>query len=107
MSLKILRAMRGLTQADVANYLGITRAAYTNIENGKRQLNATLIIKLADILQVSSDEILDRFNVSLANELKLDERLTNLLVDLSPVEVQRVIDFVVGLKAARPRENLL
>ena len=107
MSLKILRAMRGLTQADVANYLGITRAAYTNIENGKRQLNATLIIKLADILQVSSDEILDRFNVSLANEVKLDERLTNLLVDLSPVEVQRVIDFVVGLKAARPRENLL
>ena len=106
MSLKILRAMRGLTQADVANYLGITRAAYTNIENGKRQLNATLIIKLADILQVSSDEILDRFNVSLANELKLDERLTNLLVDLSPVEVQRVIDFVVGLKAARPRETL-
>lgn len=107
MSLKILRAMRGLTQADVANYLGITRAAYTNIENGKRQLNATLIIKLADILQVSSDEILDRFNVSLANEVKLDERLTNLLVDLSPVKVQRVIDFVVGLKAARPRENLL
>ena len=56
---------------------------------------------------MSSDEILDRFNVSLANEFKLDERLTNLLVDLSSVEVQRVIDFVVGLKAARPRENLL
>jgi len=31
----------------------------------------------------------------------LDNELVNLLVDLSPSEVQRVRDFVAGLKASR------
>lgn len=58
MSLKSLRKLRGFTQEDVAGKLCITRAAYTNIENGKRQLDAATIIKLAGILDASADAIL-------------------------------------------------
>jgi len=58
MTLKELRNSRGWTQEEVAEKLCITRAAYTNIENGKRQLDATTIIKLVDIFGVSADIIL-------------------------------------------------
>ena len=58
MTLKELRNSRGWTQEEVAEKLCITRAAYTNIENGKRQLDAATIIKLVDIFSVSADAIL-------------------------------------------------
>ena len=36
LNLKQLRNSLGLSQAEVASHLNISRAAYTNIENGKR-----------------------------------------------------------------------
>lgn len=104
MSLKSIRNMRHLTQEDVANYLHITRAAYTNIENGKRQLDAATIIKLSDVLNVSADEILDLQKKPAVSDGRLDEELVNLLLDLSPSELQRAKDFVAGLKAARTKD---
>ncbi|MFV0497460.1 MAG: LexA family protein [Candidatus Fimivivens sp.] len=60
MTLKELRTRRGLTQADVARELGLSRASYTNIENGKRGLEASQIAKLSEILNCSADEIVGR-----------------------------------------------
>lgn len=40
--LKDLRKTRNVTQVKVANYLGITRGAYTNIENGVVSLTPLL-----------------------------------------------------------------
>ena len=108
MSLKSLRNEKGYTQEAVASHLNITRAAYTNIENGKRQLDSYTIVQLADLYQVPADLILGRTfesadteNQPTAKGDELDDELVNLLVDLSPSEVQRVLDFVAGLKASR------
>ena len=106
MELKSLRQSHNYTQEYIANQLGITRAAYTNIENEKRQLDPASIITLANLYNVSADVILGRESfveakTPTANGDGLDEALVNLLVDLSPAEVQRVVDFVAGLIAAR------
>lgn len=53
--LKQLRKQLGETQAELADFLGITRAAYTNIENGKREPDFETIIKLANHFSVTID----------------------------------------------------
>lgn len=50
MDLSKKRASKGMTQAELAKALGISRAAYTNIENGKRQPSVKVAKKLAVIL---------------------------------------------------------
>lgn len=56
--LKFLRNQSGETQAELANFLGITRAAYTNIENGKREPDYDTIKKLANHFSVTIDYLL-------------------------------------------------
>jgi transcriptional regulator with XRE-family HTH domain len=58
--LKELRNQKGITQEDVANYLGITRPAYTAYESGRRQPDDTIKGKLADYYNVSLDYLLGR-----------------------------------------------
>ena len=53
--LKELRIASGETQADIASMLGITRAAYTNIENEKREPDYETLKKLANHYSVSID----------------------------------------------------
>lgn len=104
MSLKSLRAEHGYTQEVVAKHLNISRAAYTNIENGKRQMDSDTIIQLADFYGISTDEILDRAEIKNQPTVKddeLKEALVSFLVDLTPSELQRVRDFVAGIKANR------
>ena len=56
--LKYLRQRQGVSQKDVASYLGITRQAYSNYENGNRQPDNEAVLKLAEYFDVSADTIL-------------------------------------------------
>lgn len=58
--LRQLRLELGLTQAQVAEQLGITRGSYTYYENGNRQPRPELLIRLADFYQVSIDYLAGR-----------------------------------------------
>ncbi|MDK2899348.1 MAG: hypothetical protein PWQ10_535 [Patescibacteria group bacterium] len=53
------RTNRGLTQEQVANLLGISRATYLNIETGKSKPNVSLLEKLANKLNVPVAEFFD------------------------------------------------
>lgn len=53
-----LRKERGLTQVDLAEQLGVAQPVVSDYERGELRLHGELIIKLADILGVSSEEIL-------------------------------------------------
>lgn len=53
------RAVRGLTQEQVANFLGISRATYNNIESGKSKPNVDIIERLSTILNVPVAEFFD------------------------------------------------
>jgi len=60
MRLKELRKAAGKTQADIAELIGVTRGAYTNIENGKRETDTASLCVLADYFNVSVDYLLGR-----------------------------------------------
>ena len=58
--LKDLREDRDLKQQQVADYLGITRSAYSNYETGSREIPLAVLMKAADFYQVSVDYLLGR-----------------------------------------------
>lgn len=60
LNIKTVRKDNGYTQAEVAKYLSITRAAYTNIENGRSDPNTATLLKLADFFDCSVDLLLGR-----------------------------------------------
>ncbi|MGH2152919.1 helix-turn-helix domain-containing protein, partial [Enterococcus faecalis] len=58
--IKDLRTEKKLTQQDVADYLGITRPAYTAYESGKRQPDFETLQKLATLFDVTTVFLLGR-----------------------------------------------
>ena len=55
--LKSKRASFGHTQQDVADYAGITRTYYTEIENGNRNCTLKIWLKIAELLQIPESEL--------------------------------------------------
>jgi len=110
--LKVLRKERGLTQVQLAQAIHVERSSVGKYEgNSKIVPSDDVKQRIAEYFDVSIDYLLGRTEVR--NSWKsekptaqgdgLDEALVNLLVDLTPAEVQRVVDFVAGLKAARTK----
>ena len=56
-TLKVHRAIKKLTQADLADLAGITRASVNAIEGGRMTPSILLALKLAEALDVSVNEI--------------------------------------------------
>lgn len=57
-NLKKLRETKGLSRKDMTEKLGITQAAYGNYEMANREPKITQIIKIANVLGVTTDELL-------------------------------------------------
>ena len=57
--IKLLRKELGLTQEEVAKQLGVSRATVSQMESGERKITAEELYKLANIFNVTADEILD------------------------------------------------
>lgn len=56
--LEYYRKMKGMTQAELAKRVGIAQGNISKMENGKQKPNAYTAVKLADVLDVSLDELL-------------------------------------------------
>ena len=67
--IKELRRSKGMSQKDIADKLGVTSQAVSKWENGKNLPDMMILSSIADILQVSCDE--------LHNPEKTLERLAN------------------------------
>lgn len=63
--LRYLRINRGLTQVDLGNYLNMTRQGYAHYENGLRSPNYQILVKLANLYQVSVDDLVDSKEIPL------------------------------------------
>lgn len=59
-NLKRLRNRYNYTQQQVADKIGVTRPAYTAYEKGTRNPDSSMLSKLADVFDVSIDELLGR-----------------------------------------------
>lgn len=53
--IKKLRKEKGLSQQAIANYLQITRQAYSNYEMGKREPDYETLLKLSEFFDVTVD----------------------------------------------------
>ncbi|KAB2335897.1 helix-turn-helix domain-containing protein [Bacillus mesophilum] len=53
-----LRKQANLTQQGLADKLGITRAALSHYEKDRRDMDSSLLIKLSDFFEVSTDFLL-------------------------------------------------
>ena len=58
--LKEIRIKKGLTQTELGEKVGVKQSTFTNWENGKREPNFEIVIKLADLLEVSVDWLFGR-----------------------------------------------
>ena len=58
--LKEYRLMLGETQKNFASFLGMTERGYRNYELGKREPELSVLIRLADLLNVSLDDLVGR-----------------------------------------------
>ena len=57
-----LRTKHGLTQEDLSELLGVARTTYAMYEQGKRQMDYGLLLKLCDYYKVSLDYLFGRTN---------------------------------------------
>ena len=58
--LKTFRKRHGFTQAEVAEYAGVSRQAFSNFERGLREPSIKVLIMLADLYHISLDELVGR-----------------------------------------------
>ena len=57
-----LREDHDLRQVDVAKLLGMSQTGYSKYETGENDVPTTILIKLADFYNVSTDYLLGRTN---------------------------------------------
>jgi transcriptional regulator with XRE-family HTH domain len=63
-NLKKTREIRGLTQAELGHRAGMAGAAVSHFETGQRAPSLDSLVKLADALDVSTDQLLGRASAS-------------------------------------------
>ncbi|MEK7636976.1 MAG: helix-turn-helix transcriptional regulator [Patescibacteria group bacterium] len=57
-NLKKIRTKKGMSQGDIASKIGADRAYISGIENGKRNVTLSTVARLAQALEISSDDLL-------------------------------------------------
>lgn len=71
-NLKALRKNNGLTQQEIAEYLGIDTTSYGRIERGDRNLSAERLELIAKFYKVSASAILNENNNDISYSNKTD-----------------------------------
>jgi len=57
-NLKRIRTEKDISQGDIARELGVSRGFVSNLENGKTNPTLATITRVADVLGVTTDELL-------------------------------------------------
>lgn len=125
-----LRDERGFTQEILGNMINTTKQTISNYENNRRTPDYETLEALADVFNVpmsffltKEEQEIELERIRLAPHIhsgiptsekenqptavpgsELDEQLISDLTSLSPQEVQRVLDFISGLKASRKEQ---
>lgn len=98
--IKWYRKAQGLSQQYIARKLHVTQSAVSQWEKGLTNPPSEHLPVLADIFEISVDELLGRDSQPVQRTNVVDKALIEQLTALAPSQLQRVRDFVAGLKAS-------
>jgi len=98
-NLKEARKKLGLTQEEVAEQLCVTKSTYCGYETGKRKPDVEKIKKLANILEVKADTLLDTdFKQTSSNNEEFSEKERKLITAYrNQPEIQYAVDRLLGI----------
>ena len=104
--IKECRLQAGYSQKFVAMSLGVKSPSVSDWESGKTKPSMENLVALAALYNVTTDYLLGREeqtkNAPAPDpEAEAREQLVSLLMEYSPEEIQRIMDFAAGIKAAR------
>jgi len=97
--IKKLRTQLNLSQEYVANYLGVNRTTFTQMENGNRNIMADELAKLSILFGVSADYLLNDSNIS--QPAVMFARSFENLDETDQAEIMNLIHFKEQIKAQR------
>jgi Predicted transcriptional regulators len=98
-NLEVCRKNKGYTQDKISELVGISQAFYSQVERGNNLVGLPVLMKLANILDVSANALLYEHKEALMNEDKID--LSDIIMMLSDrtedeiALVKRVVRFVL------------
>lgn len=96
--IKVARIRKGITQGAIAKLAGLSTPHISNIETGNTKLGLPTIIHLANVLDVSVDELLCD-NIQRSEAIYSNE-LAELLMDCSVDELHIIAEIVKVIKKA-------
>ncbi|MBQ0054953.1 MAG: helix-turn-helix transcriptional regulator [Synergistaceae bacterium] len=100
--IKQFRSQLHLSQEYVANFLGINRASFSQLENGNRKLSADELAKLCELFGVSSDFLLS--GVKTDESVAFFARSFEKLDENDQAEIMNLIRFKEQMKAKAAHE---
>lgn len=96
--LKNLRKSRGLSQLELANYLGLKTRTYVSYENNEREPDSQVLIRIAQFFDVSIDYLLN-FNVEsqISTPSVTKKELQVLQAYRNQPDMQKSVDRLLGI----------
>lgn len=88
-NIKLMRQANSLTQESVADFIGISRSAYSNYESGTRELPLAAMEKLADLYGCDIYTLYEENSDVVENMLATAFRVDN----LSPEDMAQIAAF--------------
>ena len=97
--LKEVRQDRGITQKEISKLLNISLNSYSRYERGKRTPDIHILKKITEILNISSDYLLEISDIPLTIQ---EVNFNNDLDHLKSIELLKKYDLVVNDKEIDP-----
>ena len=104
--LKELRKAKGFTQKEIAQMLDLKERTYKSYENNERETDSQVLVKIANLFDVSIDFLLDFDVKAVQKETFLD--LSNKEVNLirayrNKPDMQKSVDILLGIAESPPQ----
>lgn len=98
LNLKYLRKSKNLTQTEMGSNLDIVSSTYSKYEQGIREPNIDMLVKIADFFNVSVDEIIGR---------EKDIKRNNISNILLKNEIEKAVNELLVEVVAKNREDII
>ncbi len=97
-----LRKSKGLLQKDVARMLGIATNTYSCYETGTNEPSISILLNLADIFDVTIDELLGRSSSDIFDNARIEQpEILQLYEKMTPEEQSNLVNYARGIISGR------